>query len=96
MAVDRQGWPVAWDILPGSTGDIPAFVALLTRLRERFRLGRVIVVADRGMVSAQPRECSTHPTGLRAHGAGVRCQHDLGPNTAPDVSREEVASVLLS
>jgi hypothetical protein len=53
VAVDRQGWPVAWDILPGSTGDIPAFVALLPRLRERFRLGRVIVVADRGMVSAQ-------------------------------------------
>lgn len=53
VAVDRHGWPVAWDILPGSTGDIPAFVALLTRLRERFRLGRVIVVADRGMVSTQ-------------------------------------------
>jgi hypothetical protein len=53
VAVDRHGWPVAWDILPGNTADIPAFVAMLTRLRERFRLGRVIVVADRGMVSAQ-------------------------------------------
>ncbi len=53
VAVDRHGWPVAWDILPGSTADIPAFVAMLARLRERFRLGRVIVVADRGMVSAE-------------------------------------------
>jgi hypothetical protein len=53
VAVDRQGWPIAWDILPGSTADIPAFVAMLTRLRQRFRLGRVIVVADRGMVSAE-------------------------------------------
>jgi DDE family transposase len=53
VAVDRHGWPVAWDILPGSTADIPAFVAMLGRLRERFRLGRVIVVADRGMVSAE-------------------------------------------
>ena len=53
VAVDRHGWSVAWDVLPGSTGDIPAFVALLARLRARFRLGRVIVVADRGMVSAQ-------------------------------------------
>jgi hypothetical protein len=52
VAVDRHGWPVAWDILPGSTADIPAFVAMLSWLRERFRLGRVIVVADRGMVSA--------------------------------------------
>lgn len=56
VAVDRHGWPVAWDILPGSTADIPAFVAMLTRLRERFRLGRVIVVADRGMVSVQTLE----------------------------------------
>jgi hypothetical protein len=53
VAVDRHGWPVAWDILPGSTADIPAFVAMVARLRERFRLGRVIVVADRGMVRAE-------------------------------------------
>jgi Transposase DDE domain len=63
VAVDRQGWPVAWDILPGSTGDIPAFVALLARLRERFRLGRIIVVADRGMVSAETLALlEGHPT----------------------------------
>jgi len=53
VAVDRHGWPIAWDILPGNTADIPAFVAMLTTLRARFRLGRVVVVADRGMVSAQ-------------------------------------------
>ncbi len=63
VAVDPQGWPVAWDILPGSTGDIPAFVALLARLRERFRLGRVIVVTDRGMVSAETLALlEGHPT----------------------------------
>jgi len=63
VAVDRHGWPVAWDVLPGSTGDIPAFVALLARLRTRFRLGRVIVVADRGMVSAQTLALlEEHPT----------------------------------
>jgi hypothetical protein len=63
VAVDRHGWPVAWDVLPGSTGDIPAFVALLARLRERFRLGRVIVVADRGMVSVQTLALlEAHPT----------------------------------
>jgi len=53
VAVDRHGWPIAWDILPGNTADIPAFVAMLTTLRERFHLRRVVVVADRGMVSAQ-------------------------------------------
>jgi len=51
VAVDRQGWPVAWDILPGNTADQSAFRAMITRLRSRFRIGRVIVVADRGMMA---------------------------------------------
>lgn len=52
VAVDRQGWPVAWDILPGNTADKTAFRTLIARLRTRFRIGRVIVVADRGMIAA--------------------------------------------
>lgn len=51
VAVDRAGWPVAWDILPGNTADRPAFVAMITRLRERFHIRRVIIVADRGMIA---------------------------------------------
>lgn len=51
VAVDRRGWPVAWDILPGNTADQPAFRAMVERLRTRFRIGRVIVVADRGMMA---------------------------------------------
>lgn len=51
VAVDRQGWPVAWDILPGNTADKTALRAMIDRLRTRFRIGRVIVVADRGMMA---------------------------------------------
>lgn len=51
LVVDRNGWPVAWDLLPGNTADTVAFVAMIKKLRERFRIGRVIVVADRGMIS---------------------------------------------
>lgn len=51
LCVDKEGWPIAWDILPGNTADRPAFVAMIARLRERFRIRRVIVVADRGMIS---------------------------------------------
>jgi DDE family transposase len=51
LAVDQQGWPIAWDLLPGNTADKPAFVAMIQKLRERFHIGRVIVVADRGMIS---------------------------------------------
>jgi hypothetical protein len=51
LAVDRTGWPIAWDILPGNTADKAAFVAMIAKLRERFRIGRIVVVADRGMIS---------------------------------------------
>jgi hypothetical protein len=51
LAVDAQGWPIAWDILPGSTADKPALVAMIHKLRERFRIRRAVVVADRGMIS---------------------------------------------
>lgn len=51
LAVDQRGWPIAWEILPGNTADKTAFVSMINKLRERFRIGRVIVVADRGMIS---------------------------------------------
>jgi hypothetical protein len=53
VAVDSRGWPVAWDILPGNTSDKAAFVQMIEALRKRFRIRRVIIVADRGMISAK-------------------------------------------
>jgi len=52
VAVNKSGWPVAWDILPGNTADTVAFTKMIGRLRERFQIGRVIIVADRGMISS--------------------------------------------
>jgi len=51
IAVDRRGWPVAWEVFPGSTSDKPAFRRVVGVLRERLKIRRVIVVADRGMIS---------------------------------------------
>ena len=51
LAVDAQGWPIAWDLLPGSTADKTALVAMIEKLRGRFRIRRAVVVADRGMIS---------------------------------------------
>jgi hypothetical protein len=51
LVVDKHGWPIAWDLLPGNTADTVAFVAMIKKLRERFSIRRVVVVADRGMIS---------------------------------------------
>jgi transposase len=53
VVVDKRGWPVAWEVFPGNTADKRAFVQTVEKLRQRFRIGRVCVVADRGMISKQ-------------------------------------------
>ena len=59
IVVDRQGWPIAWEVMPGNRADIKAFRELIGFLRRRFQIGRVIVVVDRGMVSQQNLELMT-------------------------------------
>lgn len=63
VAVDAHGWPIAWEILPGNTSDHVAFAGTIAKLRDRFKIGRVIVVADRGMISKKSIEMlEAHPT----------------------------------
>jgi hypothetical protein len=65
VAVDGQGWPVAFDVLPGNTADVDALSLTIARFRERFRIRRAVVVADRGMFGrntlAQLRDNATAP-----------------------------------
>ena len=63
VAVDARGWPVAWEVFPGNTADVKAFVRIIAVLRERFQIGRVVVVADRGMISRNTiQELAGHKT----------------------------------
>jgi hypothetical protein len=65
VAVDDQGWPVAFDVLPGNTADVDALSQAIARFRERFRIRRAVVVADRGMFGrntlAQLRDDASAP-----------------------------------
>src|SRR6201989_1226400 len=38
---------------PGNTADVTALVPVIDRLRKRFAIGRVCIVADRGMISTE-------------------------------------------
>jgi len=51
VAVDRSGWPISWEVMPGNTADAKAFEKTIAKFRERFQIGRVSIVADRGMIS---------------------------------------------
>src|SRR3712207_299210 len=52
VVVDAGGTPVCSEMWPGNTADVRVLVPVVDRLRGRFAIGRVCVVADRGMLSA--------------------------------------------
>jgi hypothetical protein len=52
LVVDGSGTPICTEIWPGNTADVTTLLPVIDRLRERFAIGRVCVVADRGMISA--------------------------------------------
>jgi hypothetical protein len=62
VAVDRRSWPIAWEILPGNTADVKAFERAIAKLRERFNIRRVSVVADRAMLSQKTVKLLTEHT----------------------------------
>jgi transposase len=53
LVVDGSGWPICTEMWPGNTADVTVLLPVIDRLRERFDIGRVCVVADRGMISAE-------------------------------------------
>ena len=53
LVVDGEGRPICTEMWPGNTADVTTLLPVVDRLRSRFGIGRVCVVADRGMISAQ-------------------------------------------
>ncbi len=52
LVVDGSGSPLCTEMWPGNTADVTTLLPVIDRLRQRFGIGRVCVVADRGMISA--------------------------------------------
>ena len=53
VLLDGDGRPVCTEMWPGNTADTGSLVPVVDRLRKRFSIGRVCIVADRGMISAE-------------------------------------------
>lgn len=53
VVIDEDGRPICSELWPGNTADVTTLIPMVTRLRERFLLHRVCIIADRGMVSAK-------------------------------------------
>ena len=53
VLIDGDGRPVCSEMWPGDTADVTTLIPVIDRLRRRFDIARVCVVADRGMISAE-------------------------------------------
>jgi transposase len=51
--LDGQGRPICCELWPGNTTDVKTLIPVVDRLRSRFGIGRVCIVADRGMISQE-------------------------------------------
>ena len=47
--MDAMGMPVSYDLFPGNTNDCSTLIPLLAKMKKEYDIGRVIVVADKGM-----------------------------------------------
>ena len=52
LVMDQDGRPLCSELWPGNTADVTTLLPVVDRLRGRFGVSRICVVADRGMISA--------------------------------------------
>jgi hypothetical protein len=61
---DREGRPIAIEVFEGDTGDPSILPAQIERLKRRFGLKHVVLVGDRGMITAARIRKNLRPAGL--------------------------------
>lgn len=56
VVLEESGRPLCCEVWPGNTTDVRTLIPVVDRLRSRFHVGSLCVVADRGMISAEVME----------------------------------------
>ena len=51
VVLDNIGRPICCELWPGNVTDVKTLVPVVDRLRKRFHIGSICIVADRGMIS---------------------------------------------
>jgi Transposase DDE domain len=52
VVIDSSGRPICSELWPGNTTDVTTLLPVIERLKTRFLIARIGIVADRGMISA--------------------------------------------
>jgi hypothetical protein len=90
--LDGDGRPLCCELWPGNTADVTTLLPVVDRLRQRFRIRRACIVADRGMICdqvVQELEDTGRPYIL---GARMRKQKEVRDQVLADRGRFRVVS----
>ena len=64
LLTSKEGVPVAIEVFAGNTGDPATVAAQVSKVKDRFGLARVVLVGDRGMLTAARLRENVRPAGL--------------------------------
>jgi len=53
LLIDNKSLPIAYKLFPGNTNDISTLIPFLADAREKYKLGRIILTADKGLNSGK-------------------------------------------
>lgn len=70
--IDDKGQPICCEMWPGNTTDVTTLLPIVERLKKRFKIGRICIVADRGMISEKTIAALEAPENQTPYILGVR------------------------
>jgi transposase len=70
--IDDKGQPICCEMWPGNTTDVKTLLPIVARLQKRFKIERICIVADRGMISAETVRELENPDNTIAYILGTR------------------------
>jgi hypothetical protein len=86
VVLDGQGWPLCCEMWPGNTTDVNTLLPVVARMRERFGIRKLCIVADRGMIS-EPTIAALESGELEVHyllGARMRSMSEVRDRVLTD------------
>jgi hypothetical protein len=85
LVLDAEGWPLCCEMWPGNTTDVKTLVPVVQRLKRRFRVRELCVLADRGMISQETMAAfeAADPPIRYILGARLRRQKEVSEQVLP-------------
>jgi hypothetical protein len=90
VVLDSDGYPLCCEMWPGNTADVKSLKVVAQRLKERFGIRRMCVVADRGMISRETIEELEREGIHYILGVRMRRNKDMAAPLLDDSGYEEI------